>query len=232
MRIAFISDIHGNILALEAAYRSLLQKGAEKIYCAGDLISFGPRPAEVIDFFITHDIETILGNHDATVIGKENIDGYVFKNDEERSYIIDSIERTAKDLTKLHFDYLYTLPEKIEVPECSLLLLHSVPDMVSYPDEKVISEYMKDRKHRFLFFGHSHIPRIYSTDNGKIAVNIPSIGKPKHGDPLAGYCIVEIKKKRLYDLQFTFCEYDIDKVRREITQRGFPLQTLKFLNYT
>ena len=231
MRIAFMSDIHGNILALEAAYRSIKQKGAEKIYCAGDLVPFGPRPAEVVDFFINHDIETVLGNHDATIIGKENIDSYIFKNDEERSYITDSIQRTSKDLTQSHFDYLNALPEKIEASDRSLLLVHSVPDMCSYPDEKIISEYMKDSKYRFLFFGHSHTPRLYAMDNKKIAVSIPSIGKPKHGDPFAGYCIVEIENEHLYDLQFTFCEYDIDVVCREITQRGFPQQTLKFLKY-
>lgn len=230
MRLAFLSDIHGNLPALHAVWRDLQKKGVDQILCAGDLVSFGPHSAQVVDFFMANPIETVLGNHDAVAAGKASVADFAFDNAADRDYVGAAIARTASDLDARHLAYLGSLPLEIIIPACSLIVTHCVPDMFGRPDLAAAEDYMANRPQRFLFFGHTHLLQVYALRGGKLAVNIPSVGKPRHGDPLAGYCIAEIKDDRLLDVQFCFCEYDRDAVCNDIMERGHPAQTLRFLS--
>jgi predicted phosphodiesterase len=229
VRLAFISDVHANIVALKAACSAIKKHEVDRIYCAGDLIGYGPRPAEVIDFFMSQNIQTVLGNHDASVTGRAEFDSYHFKNDAERRYVESSYNRTIQDLSPSHIDYLSNLPIGISISECSLFLTHCIPDMFAYPDEGFVGAFMAKNEFRYLFFGHTHNSSLYSFEKGKMAISIPSIGKPRLADALAGYCIAEINDGRLSNIQFSFCEYDVETVRREIIEKKYPLQTLDFL---
>ena len=232
MRLAFLSDIHGNLPALHAVWRDLRQRNIDRIICAGDLVSFGPHPAEVVDFFIENQIETVLGNHDAVVTGKASVDDFVFDSAADRAYVGAAIARTIPELGARHLTYLASLPLEITIPECSVVVTHCVPDMFERPDSNAAEEYMAVRPQRFLLFGHTHLLQVYALRDGKMAINIPSVGKPRHGDPLAGYCIAEIVNQQLLGVQFYFCEYNRDAVCKDIILKEHPTQTLRFLSDT
>jgi len=229
LKVLFLSDIHGNYAALEAVWLHMQKHKADIVLCAGDLVSFGPRPAEVVEFIRKKEIQSILGNHEAVIAGIVSTKDFIFKDDAERDYINNSISRTLDFLDSGHIDYIKSLHYDIVSPEHRLIMTHSVPDMFTYPDMDSMNSFMRGRAERFLFYGHTHRPGVYTLENGKIAVNLPAVGKPKHGDYLAGYCVVEIASGKLRGLEFCFVDYDVQFVRKEITDRGFPKETLQFL---
>ena len=64
MKLGLISDIHGDIVALELAWAHLTVMGADRIVCAGDLVGYGPHPDKVVAFLLEHGIDAVRGNHD------------------------------------------------------------------------------------------------------------------------------------------------------------------------
>ncbi|MCB0291188.1 MAG: metallophosphoesterase, partial [Calditrichaeota bacterium] len=71
MKIALISDIHGNLTALEAVLADIRRRGADRIICLGDLATLGPQPREVIARLRELDCPGIMGNHDAALLHLE-----------------------------------------------------------------------------------------------------------------------------------------------------------------
>ena len=67
MKLAVISDIHGNLQALEAVLASIDDEGVDKVYCLGDIVGYGARPNECIGLIFLRQIPCILGNHDEAV---------------------------------------------------------------------------------------------------------------------------------------------------------------------
>lgn len=229
MRLAFLSDIHGNISALEAVWRHMQNHRADVVLCAGDLVSFGSRPAEVVEFIQKNEVQTILGNHDAVIAGLVSTKDFIFKNDAERDYINNSISRTLDFLDDIHISYIKSLRQELVLPEHMTVVVHSVPDMFTYPDTEAMNSFMSNRGERFLFYGHTHKPGLYTLENGKLAVNLPAVGKPKHGNYLAGYCVAEIVHGKLLNFEIFFVDYDVESVCKDIIDRGFPKETLQFL---
>ena len=76
MRLGIVSDVHGDLVALELAWAHLTVLGADRIVCAGDLVGYGPLPDKVVDFVREHDIATVRGNHDRWAVEREDgLDG-------------------------------------------------------------------------------------------------------------------------------------------------------------
>lgn len=72
MKLGIISDIHGDMVALELAWAHLTVLGADRIVCAGDLVGYGPHPDRVVNFVREHGISTVRGNHDRWAIERED----------------------------------------------------------------------------------------------------------------------------------------------------------------
>ncbi len=64
MKLGLISDIHGDMVALELAWAHLTVMGADRIVCAGDLVGYGPHPDKIVAFLLDHGVESVRGNHD------------------------------------------------------------------------------------------------------------------------------------------------------------------------
>ena len=64
MKLGLISDIHGDMVALELAWAHLTLMGVDRIVCAGDLVGYGPHPDKVVAFLVEHGIDSVRGNHD------------------------------------------------------------------------------------------------------------------------------------------------------------------------
>ena len=199
MLVAFISDIHGNLPALEAALTDARVRGAEKIYCAGDLTGYGPFPGEVCRILAGQQITTIIGNYDAKVIAalhrsadlKEGMKPGKWKILEWTCRHIDgNAERFLSSLPPLHRE---TLAGRFE-----LLMVHGSPVSAEDAIYPSITPYGLKKKLagtrvHILVCGHTHIPFVRRVA-GALVVNCGSAGHPVDGDPRPAYALLKMQQ--------------------------------------
>ncbi|MBB6215054.1 putative phosphoesterase [Anaerosolibacter carboniphilus] len=220
-RIAFISDIHGNIKALEAVLQDLDEKGisSENIYCLGDLVGYGPRPNETIEFIKKYNIQSILGNYDEAVGFYLPTCGCNIESENDRMRSKNSLEWTAQHTTDENKEFLRNLEEQIslEIEGYTVLLTHASPysinDYVYESDTEKQEEIAEELDEDIVIFGHTHYPYYKKIEN-KIFINAGSVGRPKDGDNRACYCILELGED--ISVEFIRIPYDIEKVAKEI----------------
>lgn len=225
--VAVISDIHGNLEALQAVLHFLDERGIGKIVCLGDLVGYGPNPNEVVELIRERKIPCCLGNHDAAVIGKTSV---AFFNEWAR----EAVFWTSGILNPDSRAYLLTLPLRIHEEDC--LFVHASP---SRPMEWRYLMSALDAEDEFPFFdericfvGHSHHPVIFPekgyavieqkfhlVDGERYIINVGSVGQPRDNDPRAAVCILDAEKKVV---SYERIGYDVEKVKWKIIQAGLP----------
>jgi predicted phosphodiesterase len=252
MKIALFSDIHANLPALEAFFRSVEDKRPDAIYCLGDLVGYNIWPNEVVNEIRRRGIPTIAGNYDFG-IGRTSDDcGCAYKTDEEKANGAVSIAYTNQIVGNDERAYLRTLPAHIKIEfqlngdRLNLLLVHGSPRRINEylfedREEKSLLRIMEDADADIMCFGHTHKPyhRILpSEDEAEVktpaglryrhAVNIGSTGKPKDGDPRGCYVILTIDEnssftqKESIRVEFVRFEYDVEKAARAVEDSLLP----------
>jgi putative phosphoesterase len=226
MRIAVLSDIHANIHALEAVWNDLKTKKPDVVYCLGDLVGYGAFPNEVISFVQDHKIPTVMGNYDEGVGFDLNDCGCVYRDAELSRLgalsLAWSQERTHSD----HKRYLQSLPIQIRIEDRHphLLFVHASPRKINeylYEDrpQATFERIAKLAGCEVLFFGHTHLPYSKKVAN-TLFVNTGSVGKPKDGDPRAGYVLLTLKRKP--KVEFRRVTYDVGAAAHAIRSSGLP----------
>ena len=187
MKIAIISDIHGNIDALESVLRDIASEDCQKIFCLGDIAMAGPEPSKTI-----HKIHALMQSKDFHII-QGNTDNMlsVFSFDTYKeilntntvmgsAYLADS-----QLLTQEEKDFLKNLPpkEEIELFGIKILLVHGSPRRNNeniYPNLKIeeIEEMVSGTNANIIFCGHTHMPCGYQTNTEQTIVNVGSVGRP------------------------------------------------------
>ena len=218
MKIAFISDIHGNANALEAVIDDIHQKKVDKIIVLGDLAYRGPEPKRAIDLIQGLNATVIKGNADEWIVRGVNKgevpDAALDTMNKERDW-------TVSQLTQTDLDYLANLPTEIRFEEKGILFhaFHATPtslfDVVlpNTKNEEIESKLMGKEADVYLY-GHIHKPYI-RTINGKTVINLGSVGLPFDGVTKASYAIVELHNNGIgasiervrYDLVETIDKY-------------------------
>lgn len=227
---AIISDIHGNLEALEAVLADIDSRGVEDIYCLGDVIGYGPNPRECIDLIIERTKVSILGNHDQAAL----FDPEGFNAGAERAifWTRTQFERGDPKGNEKRWDFLGELPRMKR--EDKFLYVHG--SARNPLNEYVFPEdiYHQRKMERifalvdnYCFQGHTHIPGVFLDDytfrdpgdlggsfefgEQKALVNVGSVGQPRDGDPRACYVTLDGTK-----IEYHRVEYDIDKVAEKI----------------
>ena len=237
--IAVISDIHGNLEALQAVLEDISARGVNKIICLGDTIGYGPDPCQCLDLIQSKCQITLMGNHDFAVmyeptnfnLGAENACFWTRRLLEE--------EQDAQ-LRRQRWEFLGLLPVKAELPEDQspigkVVFAHGSPrrpiSEYVFPDDVYNSpakiQSLFDRFERACLIGHVHIPgvflstpdfyspdeldNVYEMDRLKVLINVGSVGQPRDGDPRASYVILEEGLVR-----FVRVEYDVEKTIEKI----------------
>ena len=220
MKIAAISDIHGNIYALMKALEDLDDQRVDKIVCLGDFVGYGPHPNEVIALIKRREIPCIKGNYDASVVNG----GYTYiRNTEINSF---SLPWTCSELRTSNKFYLDSLPEQLKytVNGVNLCFTHGSPNLISeylFENAENTENIMKDFADDVLICAHTHIP--YTKEvSGKLIVNVGSIGKPKIGRPNITYAILDIKDSGKVDVTIRELEYEFKKIMKDCTMLKFP----------
>ena len=211
MRRALISDIHGNLEALDAVLGDIAAQDINEIFCLGDIVGYGPDPRECIDRVMQSCRVTLLGNHDEgalrnlarpSIPAGRTVD-WTWKQ------LADPTDRINNEIRK---GFLTHLPHSYEIG--SYQFVHGSPrsPLSEYVFPEDIYNYRKVEDlfllvRRCCFQGHTHVPGIitenfehftpeeingdYRLGAAKLMVNVGSVGQPRDGDDRACYVILD-----------------------------------------
>ncbi|MBL1408498.1 metallophosphoesterase family protein [Sphingobacterium faecale] len=221
IQVAIISDIHGNLTALEHVLTDIRQRGIPQIYCLGDLVDFAPWGNEVISLFKQRGIPCLLGNHDERiafdypVVPLTHHDAVETAN---RDIAIAFSKRTISPENKLWLSNLpfeLSLTFKVEGIFKRLLLVHATPssneEYLFEEDDKgaILSELARGGMD-VLVMGHTHYSYIQQFPEA-LLVNCGSVGRSKEADRKATYTILTISA---------------DSIMAEIQKVEYPIQAV------
>ncbi|NLY53525.1 MAG: metallophosphoesterase family protein [Firmicutes bacterium] len=226
MRIAVLSDIHGNLPALQAVLADIEGKQVDKIFCLGDLVGYGPWPNEVIDLLRQRDIPCVQGNYDESV-GEELLAcGCDFADADAARLGEISLNWTIDATNDENKSWLRELPQLLpaDLAGYRLLLVHGSPRQnneyltFSYPAAQ-LERFLQATEADILLCGHTHLA-FHRQIGSKHVVNAGSAGKPKHGNPNVIYQLLELGKQ----VSVTTVEvpYDYARAAQAIVAAGLP----------
>jgi putative phosphoesterase len=220
MRLAVISDIHGNLVGLDACMADLhAQGGADAIVAAGDLCLDGPKPKKVLQRLEQLGAACLRGNTDRYIA-----DASAQPTDALQEA---QIAWTRNDIGEKWVSWLRDLPFALRVgdDDNQLLVVHANPktdDEHIWPDadEATLLRMLGDEPAMAIAFGHLHLPYVRMW-RGKLLVNVASAGLPKDGDPRACYAIFT-EREGGWQVKHRRVAFDVKKVATQLADCGIP----------
>ena len=234
MRLAFISDIHGNLPALDAVLADIAIRRIDATYHLGDLVGYGPWPNEVIERIRAEGIPGVAGNYDTTVAHGHPGCGCQHDDPRHRALSGESYRWTAAHTSADNRRFLATLPFRLDirpfgghVPGPALILVHGAATLntVYWRADRSnrfcsrMIELLRAREGDTILFGHTHKPWTRTFD-GRTLVNTGSVGRPKDGDARGAYAIAHVRDG--VDVTFPRVSYDVDGAVAAIAASGLP----------
>jgi len=240
MRLAIISDIHGNLEALKATLEEIHSVSpVDSIVCLGDVVGYGADPNECCALVRENCDFCLLGNHDAAVTGAM-----------DEAYYYDAARKaltwTRKQLSDDNYRWLYSLP--YSRTEGELGFFHAAPIMPSgffyvvQDSEAQTHVQVFDRLQSIIFIGHAHLTSIFSVNAKKAKsssarhvklrektryiVNVGSVGQPRDRNPRACYTCWDSDEESLEHVRV---EYNVDGAARKIVAAGLDEKFAKRL---
>jgi predicted phosphodiesterase len=236
MRYALISDIHGNLEALEAVLEDIVNRQVDRVLHLGDLINYGPEPDRCVDRIVDLGINGVAGNHELALADRMSANML-------NATAADSLSVTARMLENHHLDYLKELPLSMEYD--GFLLVHGVPpdsveEYISHHDYDSriygLDEVFMKMDRAIAFVGHTHLLGVYSRDEefkkklnyGEVLsldndsahiVNVGSVGQPRDGNPDARYVIFDSGRMTV---EAGFVSYPVTTTVEKIFRSGLP----------
>jgi diadenosine tetraphosphatase ApaH/serine/threonine PP2A family protein phosphatase len=237
MRYLVLTDIHGNVDALEAVLADAT--GIEAHLLLGDVVGYGAGPNEVIERIQgLAPVAMIRGNHDKVIAGLELPESF-------NPAALQSAAWTADALTAEHRDWLAHLPQGPAIVDDLVEICHGTPgdeDQYLFTPRDAARAFEVARRPLCLF-GHTHVPACYilsldepdlltveDTGQGRpmelvlderrrFVVNPGAVGQPRDGDPRAAYAVYDSTARTL---ALARIEYDVEQAQRRIRDAGLP----------
>jgi putative phosphoesterase len=221
MKIAIVSDIHANLAALEA----FPEEDYDQLWCLGDLVDYGPRPHEVIQWVRNHATAAVRGNHDHAVgFGVDPQCSLPYKR-----LASETMRYTQGVCTKDDLGFLRDLPvqKNVALGTQRFYLVHAAPTDPLFGYRPQASE-LWDKEIQWingdvLVVGHTHTPFIRQV-GGCTIVNPGSLGQPKTGRSLACYAVWEDGEISLKEYQ-----YPLQKTIRQLWEMPLSKQDIEEL---
>jgi diadenosine tetraphosphatase ApaH/serine/threonine PP2A family protein phosphatase len=232
MRLAFISDIHANLEALEAVLADIDGRDVDDIYCLGDVVGYGANPNECADIISRRCKSVLLGNHDAVATG-------LLTTQHFNVHARIAIEWTAETLTPENKKFLAAQP--LVKTTDTLTMVHATPYQ---PGMWYYITSLEEAYFNFQSFdtniclvGHTHIPMIIALDdeeiyvhqeknivfkdreNLRLLINIGSVGQPRDRNPKCSYGILDTEEGRI---SLYRVPYDIAKTQSKMKKIKMP----------
>ncbi|MFQ5820247.1 MAG: metallophosphoesterase family protein [Candidatus Heimdallarchaeota archaeon] len=225
IRLAVLSDIHGNLEALETIIRHFKGKKIDLWVCPGDIVGYGPFPNECIQLVKDSFKHVIMGNHDHASIDRgvdRNIPAF-------NPYAHKALLWTANKLTKESKRFLAELPltETIPIEKITLAMFHGSPfhpldEYVdpSYPSTR-LDYYIQSTGADILILGHTHVPMVYNSKKEGMLLNPGSVGQPRDRNPQASAAIIKVEEYKV-DIEIFRVKYAIDKTAKAMKYAKLP----------
>ena len=242
--IAFISDLHSNLEALEVALHDIESQGVDTIVCLGDVIGYGASPFEVCKLVQEKCSVTLQGNHDAALLDDQDAIGF----NERALRAIDWTRQKLDPEKEEHWpiwDWLGSLVPSMELAPNgfeAMQIVHASPreplaeylmPTLAANSERVVANF-KAAHHRLTFYGHTHHPGWFEEGEAfqkatghdatlnlkadkRYLVNVGSVGQPRDSDPRLCYVLFDGETLRWRRL-----EYDNTKAATRIQEAGLP----------
>jgi predicted phosphodiesterase len=233
MRLAIISDIHGNLEAFREVLADIDQSSVRRVVCLGDNIGYGPDPEDVVKMLRRRNIPCVMGNHELAVIDDRCLRQM---NPSARKSLCLTKDLISQDTV----DYIRMLKPSM-VFHGSLCVHGCPPESVTtylfQPSEARLKEIFQAMNARMCFVGHTHDLNLLDFHNGavtwsslcrgvialkedgKYIVNVGSVGQPRDGNNNAKYVIWDTTSSAL---EVRFIPYDIGATANKILALGFP----------
>ena len=233
MKLAVLSDIHGNLWALTAVIEDAKRRGIAQFINLGDVL-YGPlKPFETYALLKTLNAITIQGNEDRDI--------YEFEPSPDESH--PTLTYMLKELGEEPLQWLKSLPKTTVIAE-EIFACHGIPtsDLVylledissGFPivkDEATILSHLNEIKHPVILCGHSHIARVVQLSSGQLIINPGSVGVPAYDDdvpvhhamqnysPLASYAVLE-KQGEVWQVELLKVPYDVQSAVDQAQRQG------------
>ncbi len=226
MKIAVLSDIHGNFQALESVMKDIAEHNCEKVLCLGDLAMAGPQPRAVIDFVRNQQNWIVIqGNTDKMIaeFTKEILENTKNNFPVMANALLDDILYIEEDRK----EYLRNLPPQNElvIEGVKILMVHGSPrrnneDILPDMPLKTVEEMIAGTDADLIFCGHTHVPCGYQTNKKQTVVNVGSVGRPMTKEPKACYVVADIQDGG-FSIEHRFIDYDRYTAAEILRMRGF-----------
>lgn len=229
MRLALLSDIHANLVALDAVLAAV--GTVDGIRVLGDIVGYGPEPDAVVDRLRAAGATGVLGNHDLVAVGR--LGPELFNRDARLA-----IEWTRDRIAPATRDWLAALPDRST--EGSFTLVHGSPRDPTWEyilDERIAAENLAAFESPYCLFGHTHLPAAFrATERGVVGgaaatdaqvrldarralLNPGSVGQPRDGDPAAAWALLDTDAGTM---TWRRTPYEIGLTQRAMMLAGLP----------
>jgi predicted phosphodiesterase len=230
MRVAVISDIHGNYHALETVLAGIADARVDTIWCLGDTVGYGPRPNDCCELVESRAERSLVGNHDLVVLGELAVSDF---NDEAAA----AATWTTSVLTDQSRTFLSGLKPFGTADGVELFHASARDPVWEYVlTEEAAHATLELTEAPLVLVGHSHVALALAANgdgvvgglapagtevqlSGRWLLNPGSVGQPRDGDPRAAWLLLDFDRRFA---GFHRVAYPIEKTQSEMRERGLP----------
>jgi len=238
---ALLSDIHGNIDALEAVLDDVAQHPCRGILCLGDVIGYGPEPARCVERIMETSVVSVLGNHEAMLFIIDQLPPEEFGDT-----IVEPLALAARQLSPDQQRWLRAMPISADLDPITLshssLFEPSAFHYIHSPEEA--RPHFAVQSTAISFHGHTHVPVIWERgkkgvscyqpmenpvqldESARYAINVGSVGQPRDGDSRASYALYDFENRILLHRRV---DYDIAAAQARFKEAGLPARNAQRL---
>ncbi len=235
MPIALLSDVHANLHALDAVLADMTARGLNARYHLGDLVGYSAFPNEVVARLAAEGIPGVAGNYDTTVAHDYKHCGCRSESPAQEALAHESFVWTLAHVTAETRQRLAALPFRLDLKSLgghtagpTLALVHATPqNNLVYVTEDRSDDFLRKMAASaglhagdVIAFGHTHKPWSRVVDD-ILYVNTGSVGRPKDGDPRAGYVVLSVGEGAPR-VEFVRVPYDVDAACTALETAGLP----------
>ena len=232
MHILVISDIHGNLAALEAVLEAATERGFDRVWCLGDVVGYGAAPNDCVEEVRNLEALCIAGNHDWAALDKISLEDFnrdamrasLWTRDQLRPESVSYLEgqpemRVQDDFTLAHGSPRYPIWEYIQVPSVAAANFAHFDTpycLVGHTHVPVVFRALDELRVEMVF---PSLDAFLSLGEERLIINPGSVGQPRDGDSRASYALLD---QETGAIQFHRVEYPVRCTQTRIMEAGLP----------